>query len=131
MKNVLLVDDDSIFNLLNTKAIQRTGIPVVIHTAQSGLEAITLINEYFEHSRSLPEIIFLDINMPIMDGFSFIQAFSHLPIPGIREVKIVMVTSSDSPKDKDRARALGISTFLTKPITEVDIRDILSIEKSI
>jgi CheY-like chemotaxis protein len=125
MKNVLLVDDDSIFNLLNTKAIQQTGIPVVIHTAGNGQDAISLINEYFQHSRSLPEIILLDINMPSMDGFSFIQAFNHLPIPGIRDVKIVMVTSSDSPRDISRAKELGISTFLTKPISEADIRGIL------
>ncbi len=126
MKNVLLVDDDSIFNLLNTKAIQRTGIPVSIHTAMNGQQAIALINEYFQYTRSLPEIILLDINMPCMNGFSFIEAFRHLPIPGIRDVKIVMVSSSDNPGDLARAKELGIETFLTKPITEADIRTLLT-----
>ncbi|MBL7872139.1 MAG: response regulator [Cyclobacteriaceae bacterium] len=126
MKNVLLVDDDSIFNLLNTKAIQQTGIPVAIHTTLNGQEAISLINEYFQFSRSLPEIILLDINVPGMDGFSFIQAFQHLPLPGIKDVKIVMITSSDNPKDVARARELGITTFLTKTINEAAIRGVLN-----
>lgn len=126
MKNVLLVDDDEIFNLINLKAIKLTGIPAGIHTAMNGEEAIALINEYFQQTLTIPDIILLDINMPVMDGFSFIEAFLHLPIPGIATVKIIIVTSSDNPRDINRAKELGVSHFLTKPISETDLMFILA-----
>jgi CheY-like chemotaxis protein len=126
MKNVLLVDDDEIFNLLNTKSIQRVGIPAHIHTATNGKQAIDLINEYFQGTSILPDIILLDLNMPIMDGFSFIEAFRSIPLPMVKLVKIVIVTSSDNPEDIVRARELGIDKFMTKPVTDSDLALILS-----
>lgn len=126
MKNVLLVDDDKIFNYLNTKVIQQIGIANEIHTALNGRDAITLINEYFQGSRATPDIILLDLNMPIMDGFGFIDAFRRLAIPGIENVKIIIVTSSHDPRDVAKARELGIRNYLTKPVTEQDLRVALS-----
>lgn len=125
MKNILLVDDDAIFNYLNTKLIQHIGVAGEIHTALNGEEAIRLINEYFQGSRATPDVILLDLNMPIMDGFGFIDAFRKLPIPGIGKVKIVIVTSSSNPKDMARAKEMGITTYLTKPVLEEDLRKAL------
>jgi CheY-like chemotaxis protein len=126
MKNVLLVDDDKIFNYLNAKVIEQIGVAGEIHTALNGRDAITLINEYFQGSRATPDIILLDLNMPIMDGFGFIDAFRRLTIPGIENVKIIIVTSSDDPRDVAKAKALGIRNYLTKPVSEQDLRVALS-----
>jgi CheY-like chemotaxis protein len=76
MKNVLLVEDDSIFKLLKTKTIQQTGIPVPIHTTLNGRVASSLAKEYFQFSPSLPEIILHDINMPGMMGLVLFKLFS-------------------------------------------------------
>jgi len=116
--NVLLVDDDKIFNMLSSKTLQRIGHVKEVHTAINGKEAIDLINEYFQGSSTLPDIIQLDLNMPIMDGFEFIHAFQRLNIAGKENVKIIIVTSSQDPKDLDRAKSLGITQYLTKPISE-------------
>jgi CheY-like chemotaxis protein len=116
MKNVLLVDDDKVFNFLSEKIIQQLGFVAGIHTALNGEEAITLINEYFVGSLPIPDIILLDLNMPVMDGFSFIEAFRRLHIPGIENVKIIIVTSSDNPNDIVRAKELCIIHYLRKPI---------------
>jgi CheY-like chemotaxis protein len=126
MKNVLLVDDDDIFNFINKKTIQKLGLASEIHTVMNGQDAINLINEYFQKSLMIPDIILLDINMPIMDGFGFIEAFNKLSLPGIEKVKIIIVSSSDNPDDIDRAKKLGVSQFLTKPISHLQLMEALN-----
>lgn len=118
MKNVLLVDDDNIFNFLNTKLLRLSGIANEIHTAENGKEALELLNNYYAGTSSLPDVILLDLNMPVMDGFTFIKAFQRLNLPRIQDVRIVIVTSSSDPRDLERAKQLGITNFLTKPISE-------------
>ncbi len=98
-KNVLLVDDDHIFNYLNEKIIQRMGFSDEIHSARNGQEAIGSsepVSFRFEFS---PDIIFLDLNMPVMDGFAFIEAFKRMNMPGKEKISIIIVTSSQDPQD--------------------------------
>ncbi len=121
-KNVLLVDDDQVFNLLNKKTLQTLDIIGEIDTARNGSEALELINEYYLKSRALPEIILLDLNMPIMDGFGFIEAFYRLQLPNLEKTLIIIVTSSDNPRDLKRAKELGIESYLNKPLTVDDLR---------
>lgn len=125
MKNVLLVDDDDIFNFLNAKTLQSLGFVNDIHTALNGKQAIDLFNDYFGGSKPLPDIILLDLNMPIMDGFGFLEAFRRLDLPGKDQVKVVIVTSSDSPDDIKRAKDLGVSQYLTKPLEAASLRKAL------
>ncbi|SKC84139.1 response regulator [Ohtaekwangia koreensis] len=122
MKKILLVDDDQICNLISKKTLQRMGIVNEVHTALNGEEAITLLNDYFKGALSLPDVILLDLNMPIMDGFSFIEAFNRLKIPNKESMRIVIVTSSQNPNDISKARELGVTSFLTKPVTETNLR---------
>jgi len=126
-KNVLLVDDDHIFNYLNEKIIQRMGFSDEIHSARNGQEAIDLLNKYLSGSSSLPDIIFLDLNMPVMDGFAFIEAFKRMNMPGKEKISIIIVTSSQDPQDITRAKSLGIDHYLTKPITEDSIKKALAL----
>lgn len=115
--NVLLVDDDPVCNLLNRKILERTGVVTEIHTALNGAEAISLFNQYFQGSLAVPDVVLLDLNMPIMDGFNFIEAFKKLPFPK-ENVRIVIVTSSIHPRDISRAKEMGIKHYLSKPMTE-------------
>jgi CheY-like chemotaxis protein len=117
MKNILLVDDDNIFNFLNTKLLQASGIASEIHTAVNGQEALDLLNNYYTGFSSLPDVILLDLNMPVMDGFSFLEAFQKLKLPKKEQVSIIIVTSSEDPKDMARAKQMGITKYLTKPVS--------------
>lgn len=121
-KSVLLVDDDQVFNLLNQKTLQLLDLATEIYTARNGKEALDLINDYYRGAKTIPEIILLDLNMPIMDGFSFIEAFQKLEVPNKERVLIIIVTSSRDPKDLKRAKELGITSYLSKPLTEQDLR---------
>jgi CheY-like chemotaxis protein len=121
-KNVLLVDDDNIFNYLNQHILQNMGIVNEVHTALNGREALELFNNYFSGAIAIPDIIFLDLNMPIMDGFAFLEAFKKLNIPNKEKISIIIVSSSEDPSDIKRARNFGVDHYLTKPITASDLK---------
>lgn len=118
MKNVLLVDDDVVFTFLNKKVIGSLDFVNEIDTAQNGQQAIDLLNRYSEIARRLPDIILLDLNMPIMDGFGFLEAFKDLNLPSKDKMKIIIVTSSIHPEDIQRAKDYGVTSYLTKPLRE-------------
>lgn len=125
MKNVLLVDDDRVFNLLSTKTLRQFGFINEIHTAYNGEEALALFNKYFQGVSALPDIILLDLNMPIMDGFGFIQAFRKLNLPNKENVKIIIVSSSTDQRDIDKARELGVKYYIHKPIHKDELMSAL------
>jgi CheY-like chemotaxis protein len=120
--NVLLVDDDDIFNVLNRKTLQTLDIIGKIDTCRNGSEALHLIEEYYDRSRALPEVILLDLNMPVMDGFGFIEAFDRLNMPNVDKPQIIVLTSSENARDVKRARDLGIINYIIKPLTVADLR---------
>ena len=122
MKNVLVVDDDQIFNFLSTKTLQKMGVAKEIHTALNGKEAIDLFNNYYQGTVSAPDIILLDLNMPVMDGFGFLEAFKKLIIPRKENIRIIVVSSSQDPRDIQRAKELGASQYISKPLTEHNLR---------
>lgn len=127
MKNVLLVDDDAVFNFLSKKIVERLGVAKDIHTALNGREALDLFNSYYQGAATLPDVILLDLNMPIMDGFSFLEAFNRLALPGKERVKIVVVTSSHDPKDIERTKKLGVTDYLVKPLQEQKLKEALEV----
>ena len=124
VKNVLLVDDDKISNFINSKVLSRTGIVKELHTVMNGKEALDHINK--SGTKWSPDVIFVDLNMPVMDGFQFIEAFSKLDHSKTDKVRIVIVTSSEDPEDMKRARSLGVKDYLVKPMKEADILRILN-----
>lgn len=118
MKTVLIVDDSEIDRLIHRKILEQVKQVKEIHTASSGHEAIALLNEYSQLGKSLPHIILLDLNMPVMDGFKFIESFKTLPLVDKENVTIVIVTSSSSSLDMKKAKEKGIDLYLEKPLTE-------------
>jgi CheY-like chemotaxis protein len=123
MGAVLLIDDDDICNFLMTKALERLGAVKEIRSVLNGKQAIDLILR--TDNQNLPEIIFLDINMPIMDGFAFLEAYNDLALLNKQDTRIVIVTSSDSPSDRVRAQSLGVKDFLLKPVNEDKLKLVL------
>lgn len=128
--NVLLVDDDPICSLLSRKLLQGMSATREIDVATSGAEAIKLVNQYVQSSQKIPDIILLDLNMPIMDGFGFIEAFKRLPPDKTAHVKIIVVTSSLDEGDMKRVKDLGIEHYLTKPISEAELIAALQLKKN-
>jgi CheY-like chemotaxis protein len=124
-KKILLVDDDQVFHFIHIKVIEQSGFDCDIQTASNGSEALKVINEYRSGVVSAPDIIFLDLNMPVMDGFEFIRVFQQMEIPHKEMVTIVILTSSMNSDDMKKAMSLGIQRYITKPLTEEDVSKIV------
>lgn len=123
-KNVLLVDDDSIFQMLGAKTLHRVGIPnASIQTAHNGKQAIDILRR---PETPRPDFILLDLNMPIMNGFEFLEEFNTLSAEEKDETKVIIVSSSENPSDIARAKMLGASEYLTKPLKEEKLSAILA-----
>jgi CheY-like chemotaxis protein len=127
MKNVLLVDDDNIFNFINTQMLKQTGMASEIHTAMNGKQAIDYLNDSYRETSSVPDVILLDLNMPVMNGFDFLEAFKIMSLPDKEKehVNIIVVTSSENQQDIDKARHMGANHYLTKPLSPESLKHAL------
>ena len=115
LRRVLLVDDHEPTNFLNDKYLRQAGCAEKIDVAQNGQAALNFITA---PDFPRPELIILDINMPVMDGWEFLERYRSLDKSVRGEAAILMLTTSRNPDDEQRARALGlISEFAIKPLT--------------
>jgi CheY-like chemotaxis protein len=105
---VLLVDDDKINNFINARLIRKIEISSNLHISTNGREAIIYLTEKLDKQEVGPELILLDINMPVVDGFEFVDAFRKLSFSNQNQIIIVMLTTSSNPKDLERVDALNI-----------------------
>jgi CheY-like chemotaxis protein len=122
--NILLVDDDPISHLINRKVLQRIGL-MTVDTANNGKDALMHVGTASHKGEQMPGAIFVDLNMPVMDGFGFIEAFNKLNLPKKESIRLAILTSSYNPSDRARAKELGVTHYLTKPATEYALRAVL------
>lgn len=116
--NVLLVDDDAVCNLICRKILERTGMVTEIDVAMNGEEALNIFNDCFSGIRSQPDLILLDLNMPVMDGFSFLEAFRKMPSVHKSKTRVIILSSSIDPRDIQKAKTMGVDHYLSKPLSE-------------
>lgn len=111
----MLIDDSDVDLFIQKRFIEIAGFAKNIKAYNSPVQAIT----YLQESDSLiPQIIFLDLNMPDMDGFGFLDKFVELPEKTRELVKVVVLTSSSNHMDKKRAETYtSVTNFLSKPLS--------------
>jgi CheY-like chemotaxis protein len=125
-KAVMLVDDNEIDNLINQKMIEAADITETIYTHTGAKSAIEFLKnlEKLEHLNSeiLPAIIFLDIDMPLMDGFQFLDEFNKLMAKTKERCKIVMLTSSINPRDVTKSKGyVYVKKYINKPLSQENL----------
>lgn len=122
MKTVLLVEDESTFQMIGRILLRTIGLPPEnFYTAQTGKEALELLDNLHAAGKPLPDLILLDVFMPIMDGFGFLEVYSKKDYPK-DHVKIIALTSSHDPRDMERMKQYGVMQYMTKPLEESKIR---------
>lgn len=125
INNVLVVDDDDNWCFLTKLILQKANIFKEIIIARNGQEALGKLTALATRGESLPELILLDIKMPVMDGFEFLEEVQKFPAINLSRTRIYLSTSSFLKTDKARAQLYPISGFITKPLTEEILNDIL------
>lgn len=111
--HIMLVDDDSISNRIGEKLIERLEIAEIITCVPNGLEAIA----YLKATNTIPEIIFLDLNMPIMDGYQFLEEFQKLNLDKAK-IDIVILTNSTDGRDLEKIQGFSIRYYVSKPLLD-------------
>ncbi|MDO6470654.1 response regulator [Maribacter sp. 1_MG-2023] len=123
--NILLVDDDELYLYLMQKTIHQISKELVVSTFTDGEQAVEYITKCTEEKVELPEVIFLDINMPFLDGWGFLNEFKKLKPKIINNINIYMVSSSMRDSDVKRASNFEeLTGYVVKPVNKVQLAEI-------
>lgn len=123
---VLLIDDSDVDNFINKTIISKEECVSEITVMNSGREALDYLNGILDKPEYYPDIIFLDIRMPQMNGFEFLEEYINLPITLIDTCKIYILSSSIDPLDSEKGKNYTVVTgHLSKPLAHHNINNLL------
>ncbi len=122
---VMLVDDNDTDNFISKRIIEIAGFAGKVEAKNSGKAALDYLRENQANLPSIPDIIFLDINMPVVDGFVFLYEFDKFPEAVKNKSKIIILSSSDNKRDIDKiVNNNHVINFITKPLTETNLEEV-------
>lgn len=124
--SVCIVDDDDIYQYTVVKTLKALELTDRIMAFSDGEEALDFMLDHINEDDELPDVIFLDIDMPVMDGFQFMEEYVKIK-PNIgKTITIYMVSSSVDPADIERAKHISeIADYIVKPITHEQLKGII------
>ncbi|MGI4736167.1 MAG: response regulator [Janthinobacterium lividum] len=126
LTSVLLVDDDPTTNFLNKLLLTRMGVAEQVLVAENGEQALRTLDQTCTAVNPLcPQLILLDMNMPVLNGLAFLEAYVQMPLAHQQAIVIVMLTTSLHPVDLARVEQLPIAGFLNKPLTQEKVTALL------
>ena len=126
---VALVDDDKIFQLTASKTIKALQLSNNVLQFENGEDALKYLVDNAANPETLPDFIFLDINMPFVDGWMFLQDYASLKEELAKDISIFMVSSSIDPRDIHRARSIpDVQDYVIKPLTREKFIQLLNEE---
>lgn len=128
-KSVMLIDDCEIDNYVNEIIIKRAGFAENVYKHNGALGSLEFLKNIemlnYTAINLLPSVLFLDINMPMLDGFQFLDEFNNFPKLLNKKIKIVILSSSSNPSDIKRASQYKqVVKFLHKPLRKEDLNNI-------
>jgi len=130
--SILLVDDDEINNFISIKLIRKALFNAEITACLNGKFAIDqLVEMQRKGADKLPDYILLDINMPIMNGWEFLDEYKRLNIDPLGKTKIYIISSSVFSNDINKARSYPlVKSFISKPLSVDKIKEMFSVESN-
>lgn len=122
---VMLVDDNDTDNFISKRIIEITKFATSVIVKNSGKAALDYLKEHERNADSIPSVIFLDINMPIVDGFVFLYEFEKFSEIVRNKSRVIILSSSDNKRDIDKiVNNNYVIKFITKPLTEIALGEI-------
>ena len=122
---VMLIDDNDTDNFISKRIIEITEFAERVEVKNSGQHALEYLSAHAGDRDQLPSIIFLDINMPVMDGFMFLYEFESLPDSVRDKCRVIILSSSDNKRDIDKIiNNKSVIQYITKPLTQSVLEEI-------
>jgi CheY-like chemotaxis protein len=130
LSGILLVDDDETNNFLNERILKKLDLADDIRIFKNGKQAYDYLKglrqqPVSENHSAIPELIFLDINMPVMDGFEFLELFGQFDENFRKRMKIVILSTSSHDRDLENAKRFPIADYVIKPLSMTKILEII------
>lgn len=121
-----IVDDDDIYQFTTSLLLKKTDLVNKIIVFSNGLKAINFLKDEMGNKENIPDVLFLDINMPVMDGWEFLEEYLLIKPMMPKTVVIYMVSSSVDEKDVLKAKSISaLSGYLVKPISSQNIMEVI------
>jgi len=118
VNRVLIIDDDEVYNFVFNKMIEQLALAETITTCQSGNQGLSYIKDSIDQEEDLPDLIFLDINMPVMNGWEFLDEYQELKSRIQKQISLFLLSSSLLPDDLNKSKRYHIvDGFIIKPLT--------------
>ena len=127
-----IIDDDTIYHFIITSIINKNKLAESILSFLDGEKAIQYLTENKMNNEKIPDVLFLDVNMPIMDGWMFIEEYARIKTDITKKTLVFMLSSSANPIDIERADKISeISNYIIKPINLEEVKIIFDSYKTL
>jgi len=128
LDTICIIDDDNIYTMLLKKTISKFDVCDRVESFNNGKIAFESLKQRIEEGgATLPDVIFLDVNMPVLDGWMFVEEFYKLYNTGLKKVLIYVVSSSIAVEDRNKAKSNpNIQDYLVKPISGSTLQEIVA-----
>jgi CheY-like chemotaxis protein len=127
-----IIDDDTIYHFILTSIINKNKLAESILSFLDGEKAIQYLTENKMNNEKIPDVLFLDVNMPIMDGWMFIEEYARIKTDITKKTLVFMLSSSANPIDIERAGEISeISDYIIKPIKLEEVKRIFDSYKTL
>src|SRR5690348_5133818 len=111
--NLLIIDDNDICSFVTSRVAHTSGLFTTITAVRSGNDALKHIAQALAGAADMPDVILLDLNMPVLNGFEFLTALRSMGLPETESMAIIILSSSVDLGDISKARSMGVQNYLT------------------
>lgn len=122
--NLLVIDDDDINIFIIKKIVEKTGFDIEMSAKGNGQQAVDYLQDCLKNNKTLPDLILIDINMPVMNGWEFVEAYTTLGIT--KEVDLYILSSSVYENDIEKTKSyVSVKGFISKPLSMERLTELL------
>ncbi|MFI5450881.1 response regulator [Pedobacter sp. UC225_61] len=122
--NLLVIDDDDINIFIIKKIVEKTGYDINMVSKSNGQQAIAYLNDVISANQPLPHLILIDINMPVMNGWEFVEAYQTLGIE--QRVDLYILSSSVYENDIEKTKSYStVKGFISKPLSIERLKELI------